>query len=126
MEERKKILLIIEDDATLSRALKDAFAIPGLDVLMASDGIMGLEMAIARHPDLILLDIVLPKMNGIEMLKKLRQDSWGKGARVIILTNLSEQEKIADALESDAYEYLVKVEWELPALVKKIRALLAL
>ena len=119
-------MLIIEDDATLSLALKDAFAIPGLDVLMASDGIAGLEMATTRHPDLILLDIVLPKMSGIEMLKKLRQDPWGKDAKVIILTNLSEQEKIADALESDAYEYFVKVEWELPALVKKIRVLLGL
>ena len=68
---------------------------------------------------------MLPKLNGIEMLKKLRQDPWGKDARVIILTNFSEQEKIADALQSDAYEYLVKVEWELSDIVKKVRTILS-
>lgn len=122
--ETKKVLLIVEDDPALSMVLKDGFGIPQLELLLASDGVKGLEMALERHPDLILLDIVLPKMNGIEMLQRLRQDAWGKGAYVIILTNLMDRETIMPMLKSDSCEYLIKVEWELSALIKKVREIL--
>lgn len=114
----------MEDDPALLLVLKEGFAIPNLELLLAPDGVTGLEMAFERHPDLILLDIVLPKMNGIEMLQRLRENAWGKGAQVIILTNLMDRETIMPMLKSDSCEYLIKVEWELSALVKKVRELL--
>jgi DNA-binding response OmpR family regulator len=119
MAEKKK-LLIVEDENTLLKALKDKFLKEGYVVLTAGDGAVGLELALTEHPDLILLDIVMPIMDGMSVLKKLRSNEWGKDVPVILLTNLNMAEKVADALDKGAYDYLVKSDWSLEEVAKKV------
>ena len=92
-------ILIVEDDQSLLQALTLRLERENFKIISARDGEDGLEQAKNLHPDLILLDIIMPRMDGITMLKKLRTDEWGKKVSVIILTNLSDAEKEADAIE---------------------------
>ena len=73
-----------------------------------------------EHPDLILLDIIMPVMNGIAMLEKVRLDAWGKNVKVIILTNLNDAEKMADAVILKSSDYLVKSNWKIDDIVAKV------
>lgn len=83
-----KKLLIVEDDGLLIQALESTFKKEGYSVITARNGEIGLKKALSEHPDLILLDIIMPVMDGITALKALRKDSWGKEAKVLMLTNI--------------------------------------
>lgn len=117
-------ILIVEDDLPVSNALLDKLTREGFQVLQAMDGEAGLEVALQKHPDLILLDIVMPKMDGLTMLKKLREESWGKEAKIIMLTNLNEVEMVSEAVEQGSYNYLVKSDWKIEDVVVKIKEML--
>lgn len=116
-----KKILIVEDDHALRAALRDKLARERFVVLEAKDGEEGLKVALDEQPDLILLDIVMPKMDGLTMLGQLRKDPWGKEAHVIVLTNLSDGESVSKSLENAAFDYLVKSDWKLEDIVQKIR-----
>lgn len=120
-----KKILIVEDDFELREALAEKIKESGFDVFEAGNGEKGLEDALKIHPDLILLDVVMPKMDGMTFLKKLRQDSWGKNARVIVLTNLSNAEEIEESIQHGVYDYLVKTDWGVSDIVGKIKDKLA-
>jgi len=120
ISESKKIL-IIEDEPSLLDVLEDKFSTEGFDVLKAENGNRGLEIALKEHPDLILLDIILPEMDGMTMLKKLREDVWGKDALVIILTNLNDAQSVLQSLENGVYDFLVKTDWKLEDVLKKVK-----
>ena len=111
-----KKILVVEDVNFLQKAMKEVLEDAGFEVLTASNGEEGLERALKKHPDLIILDILMPKMNGMDMLKQLRQDSWGKNVPAIILTNLSSKEKLVEA-EKENVEYFVKSDWEIDEIV---------
>ena len=81
----------------------------------------GLSVALAEHPNLMLVDVVMPKMDGITMLEKLREDEWGKDAHVIMLTNLSDTEKIAFAAKKGVNDYLVKADWDIASIIEKVK-----
>src|SRR3989344_8460028 len=100
MENKKKLLIveIVEDEAALSNALCDKFEREHFEVLKAKNGEEGLSIALRERPDIILLDIMLPVMDGITMLHKLREDEWGKKAHVVVLTNVSDMSGIAATL----------------------------
>lgn len=119
-----KRILIIEDDVPLRNVLREKFTHEGFSVLEANDGEEGLANALSLRPDLILLDIVMPKMDGITMMRKLRQENeWGKSVPIILLTNLSsDDERINKAITDDtpAY-YLVKADYTIKDLVEKIK-----
>lgn len=117
----KKTILIVEDDIDLLAVLVKKFQMEKFQVLQAPDGKLGLEEAVKHKPDLILLDIIMPVMDGMTMLKKLREDAWGKDVPVIMLTNLSDENKVAEALQGKVYDYLVKSDWNLDDVVKKVR-----
>ncbi|OGI26051.1 MAG: hypothetical protein A3J76_05605 [Candidatus Moranbacteria bacterium RBG_13_45_13] len=119
--ENKKTILIVEDEISMLNALRDKFTREGFEVLEAKNGEEGLEIALRDHPDLILLDIVMPKMDGMTMLKRIRADAWGKDVKVIILTNLSDNEKTAAALAQGSYDYLVKSDWKIEDVVAKVK-----
>lgn len=121
MEGKKKIL-IVEDENLLLNDLKAKFASEGFDVITATDGQEGLALALQNHPDLILLDIVMPIMDGMSMLYQLRKDDWGKNVEVILLTNLNEGEKIAQSYNEGVHDYLVKADWSLEDVVGKVKA----
>lgn len=118
--ENKKIL-IVEDETSLRGALREKLSLEGFTVLEAKNGKEGLAVALREHPELILLDIIMPVMDGMTMLKKLRRNDWGKSVKVILLTNLSGGEMVANAIEQGSHEYLVKSDWKIEDIVDKVR-----
>ena len=121
MTDSKKIILVVEDEEPIQLVLRDVLKVEGYAVLEAENGIEGLELALKEHPDLILLDILMPKMDGLEMLKKLREDEWGRKVPIIVLTNLSDNEDISKAMEGDIFEYFVKTDIKINEVIARIR-----
>ena len=93
-----KTVLIIEDDTVLSEMYRDKFTISSFTVLTAEDGKKGLDLAMSSKPDLIILDLALPKIKGVDVLGKLRTTTWGKTVPIIVLTNLNVDGKILEAI----------------------------
>lgn len=117
-----KRILIVEDDLPLLNALAETFEKEGFQVLKAQDGEEGLKVALKESPDLILLDIIMPKMHGWQMLEKLREDSWGKKVMVIVLSNISDPQKKEQFMETgQVVDYLVKTELRLQDVVHKVK-----
>jgi CheY-like chemotaxis protein len=116
-----KKVLVVEDEPALKRILSDVLVKGGYEVITANNGKEGLSSALDNHPDLILLDVIMPVMDGIAMLHELRQDAWGKSAEVILLTNLSGTDKIAESKAEGVHDYLVKSDWSLDDIVKKVK-----
>ena len=87
----------------------------------AFDGGEGLAIALEKHPNLVLLDIVLPVMDGVTLLDRLREDEWGKNVPVIILSNLSDASTIEESKDKGVNSYLVKTDWKLDEVVAKVR-----
>jgi DNA-binding response OmpR family regulator len=116
-----KTILIIEDEIPILNILSNKLTREGFTVLTAKDGKQGLELALAKHPALILLDIILPVMDGITMLKKLHADPWGKNAQVVMLTNLGDSQSVANALELGSHDFLVKADWTIEDVVQIAR-----
>jgi len=121
MADKKSTILIVEDEIDLRQLMKKKLINEGFNVLEADNGEIGLQIALTQHPDIILLDIVMPIMDGLSMLKGLRQNEWGKDAMVIILSNLSEAEKIDQGMEKNVYDYLVKSDREPDDIVNLIK-----
>jgi DNA-binding response OmpR family regulator len=126
IEAKKKTILIVEDEEPIRITLRDRLLDENFSVIEAGDGEEGLKAALTVHPDLILLDIIMPVMDGMTMLQKLRQDPWGEKAKVIILTNLNDTTNMVESIEYNTYEYLVKSDWKLDDVAKEIRKHLAI
>ncbi|KKR70682.1 MAG: PAS/PAC sensor hybrid histidine kinase [Candidatus Nomurabacteria bacterium GW2011_GWB1_40_7] len=122
--ENDKIILIVEDEKSLREALNDKLTREGFTVFEAKDGEEGLEMSRKVRPGLILLDLLMPKMSGTEMAKKLREEEWGKNVKIIILTNLTEEEKVKRELENSVYEYIIKNDVRIDQVVEKVKRIL--
>ncbi|MFA5420688.1 MAG: response regulator [Patescibacteria group bacterium] len=116
-----KKILIVEDDNILSNTLSLALNDEGYTVFQAYDGEQGLKMAENEKPDLILCDINMPIMDGITMLEKVREADWGKYLNFMILTNSSDELKIYEVLKNSVFSYLVKSDWDLDTILKKIK-----
>lgn len=117
----KKKIVTIEDDETQAKLITAALEGGGFEVLHALDGKEGIELVLQEHPDLIILDIILPHISGIEVLKKIREDSWGKTVPIFMFTNLEENEPLAESVESGATAYFNKSEWSMEDLVSRVR-----
>lgn len=111
-----KKILIIEDEEIMSGALFDKFTKEGFLVVVAKDGEEGLEKARSEKPDFIITDIVMPKIDGITVMKKIREENILPNTPIMILTNLSDPESIADAATYNA-SFLVKTDWKLNDIV---------
>ncbi len=120
IKDMKKILFV-EDETALQKTFGDILKEEGYEIFTALDGEMGLRMAKEKKPDLILLDLILPKMDGFELLGNLKADPDTKDIPVIILTNLERVEDIEKALELGATTYLVKANYTLKEVVDKVK-----
>jgi DNA-binding response OmpR family regulator len=116
----EKTILIIEDEKTLQKALAEYLKEENFDVLSALDGEAGVELAKKEKPDLVILDIVLPKKDGFQVLEEIKNNEETKNIPVMLLTNLESVEDIQKAFDKGATTYLVKSEYKLEDIVKKI------
>ena len=122
----KKKVLIADDEPALLRVTADAFREAGFEVFEADDGQKALNLALTEHPDCVLLDIQMPKIDGLTVLQQIRQDEWGKSVYVVILTNFSDAEKVAKATENYVFDYLTKQDWSTEEIVSKVKEKLQL
>jgi len=116
-----KVILFIEDESALQKTFGEILKQEGYEMISALDGEIGLRLAKVKKPDLILLDLVLPKRHGFEVLKELKENKETKKIPVIVLTNLEKIEDIDRALELGATTYLVKAQYSLTEVVEKIK-----
>ena len=114
-------ILFIEDESALQKTFQDFLKQEDYEMVSALDGKTGLEMARKEKPDLILLDLVLPKMHGFEVLQTLKSDEKTKEIPIIVLTNLEAMSDVEKALELGATTYLVKANYSLEEVVQKIK-----
>ncbi len=122
---RVKILLI-EDDAFLASVYATKFELEGFTVLTAADGEQGLKMAETHVPNIVLLDILMPKMDGFEVLHRLQLDPKLAKVPVVMLTNLSQKEDVERCLKEGATDYLIKAHFVPSDAVRKIKKILSL
>jgi two-component system, NtrC family, response regulator AtoC len=116
-----KTILIADDEEAILKALTAELQIDKYNVLSAKDGQEALFLAFSKHPDLILLDYVMPKANGIEVLSKLRDDEWGKNVPVIFFTNVDTDDKaLGQIIALNPSYYLVKNKVDISDLSNKI------
>lgn len=116
-----KVILFIEDESVLQKTFGDILNQEGYEMISALDGEVGLRLAKNKKPDLILLDLVLPKVHGFEVLKELKSTPETKDIPIIVLTNLEGMSDIDKAIETGATTYLVKAQYSLEEVVEKIK-----
>jgi DNA-binding response OmpR family regulator len=117
----EKKLLIVEDETDIREAMAEAAKQEGFHVITAKNGEEGVNLALSEKPDLILLDIVMPIMDGHQVLEKLRNDPWGQSVKVIMLTSMDDVKNIGEASTKDITEYIIKAHNSLDDIMKQVR-----
>jgi len=125
ISKKGKKILFIEDESALQTTFSDMLSKQGYEMIKAMDGKTGLELAKEKKPDLILLDLILPKMDGFGVLKGLKENQETKDIPVIILTNLENTGDVQRALELGAMTYLTKANYTLAEILGKIEKILS-
>lgn len=118
-------ILITEDDPLMSRMYQKIFTFEGFEVIMAADGQEGLDKIRSEKPTLVLLDVMMPKLNGMEVLEKLKADPETKSIPVIMLTNLASQQDADNAMLKGAVKYIVKSENDPKQVADMVKEILA-
>lgn len=116
-----KNILIVEDELTMQRALKNRLEHAGYAVRSANDGIEAVAEMEKAAPDLVLLDLIMPKLDGISVLRQMKTADGLKNIPVVILTNLSSGDKVAEAMQLGTFDFLVKANYSLDDVLKKVR-----
>lgn len=117
-------ILLIEDDPFLSEIYVTKFKEAGFEILLAEDGIFGLQKLKEIRSDIILLDLVMPNMDGFEMLRLIKEDHNLKFIPVVILSNLGEQENVEKGLGLGAAAYIIKAHYTPTEIVAKVKEIL--
>ena len=120
---KTETILIVEDEPSEMQALSDKFSLEGFSVIKAANGEEGLTTALEKHPDLILVDLIMPVMDGATMIKELRKDTWGKRVPVIVLTNVETDCKSMKEMvkERNCRCYLIKSSWKISDIVARAK-----
>lgn len=119
-----KKILIIEDEVSLQNSIKDFLLMENFEVVVASDGETGANLVKSEKPDLVLLDVILPKKDGFGVLEDIKADEETKKIPVILLTNLESAEDVDKAFSFGVTAYLVKANYRLEEIVAKIKDIL--
>lgn len=120
----KKKVLLIEDEESLIKPLRFSLEKAGADLMVAKDGDEGLSMLAQSHPDLILLDLVLPKKSGFDVLSEIKKNAATKNIPVVIVSNLARSKDISRGLAGGAADYIVKANFSIALLMERIRPFL--
>ncbi|MFA6512265.1 MAG: response regulator [Patescibacteria group bacterium] len=116
-----KTILIVEDEAPIREALQNLFEKEGYSLLTASEGDAAVRIALEKHPDLILLDLIMPKLHGLEILRQLRNDTWGKDVAVFVLSNMDDKSMQRKAAELGVLDYYVKTNISLDEVINNVK-----
>lgn len=117
-------ILIIEDDRYISRMFEIKLGLDGLDVQVADNGRIGVEKAREFHPDVILTDILMPEMDGFEVISQIKNDSELKSTPILIMSNLGEEDHIQKGLQLGAIGYIVKSDITPAQIIEKIKSII--
>ena len=117
----QKTILLVEDDPLLVKMYTTKFKVEGYNLISARDGEEGLKLALQGNADLIMLDIMMPKLSGIDLLTKLKQAPKEKHIPILILSNLTQEEEVQKALSLGASEYIVKANLTPAQVVAKVK-----
>jgi len=126
MTQSKKKILLVEDDTMISSMYKTKFESDGFEVFVAENGAIGLDLAKKEKPDIIMLDVILPQLDGFSVLEQIKQDDSTKNIPVIMLTNLGTEEDKAKGEKMGAMDYLVKASLTPGQVSEKIKQALKL
>lgn len=124
MDKDKVHILLVEDDVFLAGIYQKKFELEGFKITVAGDGEKGLADAKKKIPDLVLLDILLPKLDGFAVLDQLKADAATKNVPIILLTNLGQKDDVEKGLKAGAVDYLIKAHFKPSEVVDKVRAVL--
>lgn len=118
-----KTILVIEDEEPMLNALAKKFENVGFKVLTGHDGEDGLDKAVSSRPDIMMVDIIMPKLDGISLVKRIRTEAgdWGKNVPIVMLTNLSDPDSVSEAANYNVYDFLVKTDWRLDDVVNLVK-----
>jgi len=119
--ENKKKIMIVEDDSFVMDIYQTKLAQEGFEAVAAINGLEAMKKLQEVRPDLILLDIIMPYMDGLEVLKKIKDDERLKNIPIILLTNLSQKEEISKGLELGANDYLIKSHFTPSEVMEKVK-----
>lgn len=120
----KKTILLVEDDVFVSDIYQTKISSEGYEVILAENGLEAIKKLEKSIPDLILLDIIMPYMDGMETLRKIKSEEKWKKIPIILLTNLSDKEKIEEALGVGADDFLIKSHFTPSEVISKVNMLL--
>lgn len=121
----KKMIMIVEDDKPIAEACQMKLQIDGFEVAMAANGQIALDLIKKKRPDLILLDIIMPKMNGFDFLENLKKNPELKDIKVIVMSNLGQEMDIEHGKELGADDYLIKSDSSISDIITKVTSILA-
>lgn len=124
MAEEKIFVLIVEDDVFLADIYKKKFEMEGFKVVVSENGEKALSDIKKKSPDVVLLDILLPKLDGFAVLERLKADKETSSAPVILLTNLGQKDDVEKGLEMGAVDYLIKAHFKPSEVVDKVKKVL--
>src|SRR5258708_2332450 len=125
MAHKIAIVDIVEDEQSIAQMYKLKFESAGYEVFTAENGLKGLEIIEQHKPDIILLDLMMPEMTGGEMLKKPRATAWGKDIKVVVLTNVSQEEDMNQVREMDISGFIIKAQTTPQELLETVKRVLA-
>lgn len=114
-------ILVVEDDIDLLEALEREFRHNGFEVFGARDGISGIEIALQNHPQIILLDLLLPQLEGLSMYEKIQRYDWGKKVPVIVLTNYDDPIFTRKAAKLGVVDYMIKADYKPSQIVRRVK-----
>ncbi len=124
MEPKKKIL-IVDDSKELGNIMQDMLTFKGYEVTVENDGTKAVARALAEKPDLMLLDLRMPNIHGFDIVKALREDAWGKTAKILILTATDSLNEIPPGIGISSNDYMMKSVWGIEEVETRVRSKLA-
>lgn len=117
-------ILIVDDDKNIRELFSEALTLAGFSVRTAKDGEEGIKLALGYHPELIFMDIMMPGIDGHQAVQKIRDDSWGKDAKIIFLTNFTDAKDVTTALSQKPLDYIVKINTTPKKMVETVHSIL--
>lgn len=120
MVDQKKVL-IVEDDSSIRKVLAEELSKLKINIIEADNGETAVNFALNEKPDLIILDVIMPKMHGIDMLRELEKEEWGRNVKVLLLTNFADDPRVIEAVKQERIDLLSKGETNLRNIVNTVK-----